>query len=207
MRVVFTDLFRRGRSSSVQQNKTNHLIPNEKSNKHGNQRNTSVAMTMDQQSIKRNNNQYPVGFVRSNKVKREESSMGKSFTNFFKTVDIKSFIFSALKQAGLAFLHVYNISMGIHVKDKQFAIRMTGEAKPIFYFESSVEFEIVKNGVFGVGITADNTALGKLTQALFNKTINLFGKLREPRVSMTYFIILLLLLLIFIFSFIDAAES
>jgi hypothetical protein len=197
LKFVFADLIRRGRSDIGLQNNTSPLITNNKpyKNPQSDNKNTAVTMTTmmaQKHNVKKlrnmntaldNRNQYALGFVRADKVKREEKSMGGSFTSFFKNVDIKSFIFSALKQAGLAFLHVYNISLGIHVKDKAFAVRVTGEAKPIFYFESSIDFEVIKNGVFGVGITADKAALGKLTETLFKKKINLFGKLRDPRVS------------------------
>lgn len=113
---------------------------------------------------------------------KKTDKKGGAMGDFFEDLDIKEFIFSALKAAGLGFLRVHDMNMGIHVKDKQFMIRVTGVAKPIFFFQTRIKFEVVKNGVFGVGITADSADLAALTEKLFKKKINLFGKLREPAV-------------------------
>lgn len=108
------------------------------------------------------------------------------FTN--TDLGIKQFVFDSLKMIGLELIRVKDLAIDIHNKDGVFAIRVTGTAEPIALFHANINFEVIKNGVFAVGITADQADLEGLTEKIFRKRIHLFGKLRGPAVSKTYLV-------------------
>lgn len=96
---------------------------------------------------------------------------------------IKQFVFDILKTIGLYLIRVEELSINIHHMGGNFAIRVTGTAQPIALFKANINFEVIKNGVFAVGITADQADLESLAHKIFKRKINLFGKLRGPAVS------------------------
>ncbi|XP_031571665.1 uncharacterized protein LOC116305834 [Actinia tenebrosa] len=120
----------------------------------------------------------------SNKKDTTEYTRTRSFVN---SLEIKSFIFDILKKIGLYLVRVKELSIGIHNKGGVFAIRVTGTAEPIALIRANIHFEVIKNGVFAVGITADQAELQGLTNRIFcGNSVHLFGKLREPAIGFCF---------------------